>query len=200
MRRKTWWGTTAVLTCGLTWSLGLAGDRDTYQSARAAAEEAKAKAEAARKAQESTWSWWPFGSKRSLTEEAEKAARQQESEKGTTPRSSSLRTETEVAGLMLREKAKFDRRQEVCDRLREIAHETGDVQLERQADLLEQRAWFVYEQRASLGRMQTLVPSDAAPLATRKPATGKLSGITPGSDRPLRTISAHTRDTAGGED
>jgi hypothetical protein len=41
-------------------------------------------------------------------------------------------------------KADLDRRQEVCLRLREIAHETNDDELMRRADQLDQRAWDTY--------------------------------------------------------
>jgi hypothetical protein len=41
-------------------------------------------------------------------------------------------------------KADLDRRQEVCLRLREIAHEAGDEELMRIADDLDQRAWDTY--------------------------------------------------------
>ena len=39
------------------------------------------------------------------------------------------------------------RRQEVCDKLRQIALQIGDNDLTRKADALDQRAWDVYVQR-----------------------------------------------------
>ena len=50
------------------------------------------------------------------------------------------------------------RRQEVCDKLREIALETGDEELRRKADSLNQRIWDSYLQR-------TGGAASAAPLA-----------------------------------
>ncbi len=41
------------------------------------------------------------------------------------------------------------RRQEVCLRLREIAFQTGDDDLSRKADELDQKAWEAYRQRIS---------------------------------------------------
>ena len=41
-------------------------------------------------------------------------------------------------------KADLERRQEVCMRLREMAHESGDEELMRLADQLDQRAWDTY--------------------------------------------------------
>jgi hypothetical protein len=54
----------------------------------------------------------------------------------------------------MREKGEKDdllRRVKVCDRLRLIAEETGDGDLARKADHLEQRAWEYYRQRIDQG-------------------------------------------------
>jgi hypothetical protein len=50
---------------------------------------------------------------------------------------------------LLRQKAywEWQRRLEVCDKLKQIAFETGDKDLDRKADALDQRAWDVYVQR-----------------------------------------------------
>jgi hypothetical protein len=50
-------------------------------------------------------------------------------------------------------KAKTDllRRQEICLRLREIAVQTGDEDLHRKADQLDQRAFEIYLQRTGSG-------------------------------------------------
>jgi hypothetical protein len=50
---------------------------------------------------------------------------------------------------VVRQKAQWElmRRQEVCDKLRQIAVETGDKELSRKADALDQRAWDVYVQQ-----------------------------------------------------
>jgi len=41
----------------------------------------------------------------------------------------------------------WQRRLEVCDKLKQIAFETGDRELDRKADDLDQRAWDIYVQR-----------------------------------------------------
>ena len=50
---------------------------------------------------------------------------------------------------LIRQKAQCEwlRRQEVCDKLRQIALDTGDKDLSRKADALDQRAWDVYVER-----------------------------------------------------
>jgi hypothetical protein len=50
---------------------------------------------------------------------------------------------------LIRQKAQAEwlRRQEVCDKLRAIALESGDKELARKADALDQRAWDLYLQR-----------------------------------------------------
>ncbi len=45
------------------------------------------------------------------------------------------------------EKRAFLRRLLVCDRLRQIAEETGDPDLTRQADALHEKAWLIYTYR-----------------------------------------------------
>jgi hypothetical protein len=52
------------------------------------------------------------------------------------------------------------RRMQVCDRLKEIADETGDAALEQQAELMAQRAWFVYQQRTAQLKLPGLMPLD----------------------------------------
>jgi hypothetical protein len=49
----------------------------------------------------------------------------------------------------IRQKAQWEwqRRVEVCEKLRQIALETGDQELSRKADALDQRAWDLYVQR-----------------------------------------------------
>ena len=48
-----------------------------------------------------------------------------------------------------REEAALHRRWRVCDRMRQIALELQDKQLEQQADQLNERAWQIYVQRTS---------------------------------------------------
>jgi hypothetical protein len=162
---------------GCVWILagivGLAGtlqaaERDTYQSAKAAAAESKARADAERK--KSSWwsSLWPFGADEPKNEvKVEKVAKPKEPPK---PRPVAAPLGAEGVNLITREQSKFLRRQQVCDRIRDIAQQKGDAELEKQAQLLEQRAWFIYEQRTAQARVPSLLPigddPDAAKLLT----------------------------------
>ena len=69
--------------------------------------------------------------------------------------------EPAVPAGVLRSQAKADwlRRADVCDRLREIALQTDDDELARQAEQLEQRAWDAYTQQLRRAEGE---PSDAA--------------------------------------
>jgi hypothetical protein len=50
---------------------------------------------------------------------------------------------------LAREQAAFQRRVAVCDRLREVAIETNDTELDQMAQELNARAWAVYKQRTA---------------------------------------------------
>ncbi len=54
-----------------------------------------------------------------------------------------------AASALAREQAAFQRRVAVCDRLREIAIETNDTELDQLAQELNARAWAVYKQRTA---------------------------------------------------
>jgi hypothetical protein len=54
-----------------------------------------------------------------------------------------------AAAELAREQAAFQRRVAVCDRLREIAIETNDTELDQLAQELNARAWAVYKQRTA---------------------------------------------------
>jgi len=59
---------------------------------------------------------------------------------------------------------KLLRREAVCQKLREIADDTNDPDLAKQADLLESRAWAIYDQKLTVGgvaRFQPMKESDA---------------------------------------
>jgi hypothetical protein len=88
---------------------------------------------------------------------------------------------------MLRQQAQAEllRRQEVCDKLRQIAAETKDKDLGRKADALDQRAWDLYVQRTGGirgtpsadeqfldGRLGMSVPTNSRITA---PSTGQAS-------------------------
>ena len=55
----------------------------------------------------------------------------------------------DVVAQLAKERETYLRRMQVCDRLREIALETGDQTLEKQAELLEDRARTIYQQRSA---------------------------------------------------
>lgn len=59
------------------------------------------------------------------------------------------------------------RREAVCQRLREIADETNDPELAKQADLLESRAWAVYEQKMSSVNLARFQPMNEKDIESR---------------------------------
>jgi hypothetical protein len=72
-----------------------------------------------------------------------------------------------AAAIRAQEEANFLRRLAVCDKLRELANQTGDESLEKQADLLQQKAESVFKTRTS-------DPSSGMALADgEKPRGGK---------------------------
>jgi hypothetical protein len=84
-----------------------------------------------------------------------------------------------AAAIRRLEKAKLDRRQDVCRRLREIALETNDADLERRAEELDQRAFELY--MARIGRLPG-GESDAEALQPRKkdsPSTASVREVKP---------------------
>jgi hypothetical protein len=67
--------------------------------------------------------------------------------------------------LRAREEAKFLRRWEVCDRLKEIADQTNNPALRRRAEELDARASALYQKRtANLPASQVLFESDQKTL------------------------------------
>jgi hypothetical protein len=199
MRRKAWTGVVASLICCLAGGVALGGERDTYQSAKAAAAEAKAKAEA----NKPSW-WWPFGSSaKDETKDSKDTKDPDESAKGKEsgkdeekpPKPIVAPIGQEGANLISREQAKFLRRQQACDRLRQIAQETGDLGLEQQAQLLEQRAWFIYEQRTAQARLPSLLPIEDDGGAAHY-AQDHFSTNPRDKDRPIRSISTRKGNSA----
>lgn len=111
-------------------------------------------------------SWWPFGrshlNKSPSTSRAASNAGAASPAAGpnTTAPLSPSNTNKERAAALQRELDAYLRRMQVCDRLKEIADETGDSALEQQAELMAQRAWFVYQQRTAQLKLPGLVPLD----------------------------------------
>ena len=123
MRQMAGWGTTAVLAVCLCCGVATA-DKDTYQPPEPVSKK--------------HW-WWPWGgsskkedtakkSTKSADKPAEKPPKLKETVASPTPSTSSVAAET--AASVSREQAKFIRRQQVCDRIRDVAQESGNNELE----------------------------------------------------------------------
>jgi hypothetical protein len=69
-----------------------------------------------------------------------------------------------AAAMQARERALLDRRQAVCDKLKEIALRTGDEALMRRAEQLDQRAWALYQRRTSAPAVPAGFQSDEQTL------------------------------------
>jgi hypothetical protein len=202
MRRVAWWGTTASLAICLVGGPVGADEKDSYQSADKIA--AAKKKELAEK--DGGWIVWPFGDDAKLVADKKAAdeARKTDAKRLNRPAPSPLIANeplNDAVSLLSKEQAKFLRRQQVCDRLRELALESGDAELERQAELLEQRAWWIYEQRTAKAKMTILLPPmgdrDAKrSLANEEPANERRS-----LERPVRTVKADASGLkTGGEE
>lgn len=166
-----------------------AQERDTYQSVRGTSS-----ANRGGIAKPIDDSWWPFG-------RAERFETQVQDQVRTRPLAVTSNAPANASGeslgsganrkdLASRLKQEFDvylRRQEVCDRLKQIAEETGDTALEQQAELMAQRAWFVYQQKTSAMRLPGLLPmteQDAANALLGK----KDNESTKVAEAPIRSI------------
>ncbi|MCI0355481.1 MAG: hypothetical protein L0099_10655 [Acidobacteria bacterium] len=192
MRRWLTLGMGACLALGLAASSAWA-DSDVYQNARDSAKKSK-------------WSWWPFGKKKE--EPAKKTASRKAKDDDAkdelpakpAPRPVVQQQSTQDPTFATREQAKVLRRQQVCDRLREMAQELNDPQLDAQVQLLEQRAWFIYEQRTARPGMAGLIPADESAAAgrllrdtePRLPSASAAASL----DRPIRSVTANGNGTA----
>jgi hypothetical protein len=87
-----------------------------------------------------TATWWPWSSKK-----APEAKKDGDGE-------SVINVRTQVdAARRLRAELDWKRRAEVCQKLRQIAYETKDEELDRQAERLDQRAWDAYVRQLGVG-------------------------------------------------
>lgn len=82
------------------------------------------------------WGWWPSWGK---SEEKEKP-----------PEPMPVPAQVKKAESEEYHRTVYFRRELVCDRLTEIALQTGDEELARQADKLRDRAWAIYLERSGL--------------------------------------------------
>jgi hypothetical protein len=65
----------------------------------------------------------------------------------------------EAATVRSRAEADLDRRQRVCDELRQIAYETNNNQLETKANELERQAWELYRKQTEFLPCSKLMPA-----------------------------------------
>lgn len=175
MGRKAWGCAAAGLAAVLWGGAALAAENDTYQATVRGGNRTSTAMPI------NDW-WWPFG--RSETRAARtplEAAKAQQAKPvgnaGTPPLAAEVRPSSprETSALVHQTMATYARRQEICDRIRQIAEDTGDAALEAQADLMQQRAWMLCQQRMSQLRMPGLLPekdedAGAALTAERKSA------------------------------
>jgi hypothetical protein len=97
----------------------------------------------------SLWDRW-FGKdepEKKKPAESKPPARPEKSDKVETPDRPRVLGVEAAAAIRAREEAVLLRRQEVCLKLLQIATETGDLELQNQAEQLNERAWNVYLQR-----------------------------------------------------
>jgi hypothetical protein len=89
-------------------------------------------------------------------------------------------TPAPISPALARQKALWEcmRRQEVCDKLKQIAAQTGDDDLRRKAEILDQRAWDVYLQRT--GNAKAPLSSDEQVLEDHLGAAANARPRTPG--------------------
>ncbi|MBI3408641.1 MAG: hypothetical protein HY040_09825 [Planctomycetes bacterium] len=103
-----------------------------------------------------------------------------------------------AAQVRVRAQMELMRRQEVCDKMREIAFQTSDDELRRQADQLDQRAWDAYVQKTSrVAGTRMLTPDEQALESRLMGGTGQqvLSGAGAAGRRPNQSQAA----SRGGE-
>ncbi|MFT3878406.1 MAG: hypothetical protein QM703_01960 [Gemmatales bacterium] len=141
-----------------------ADEPDTYSSVQDLEKARKAKQVTTQNLAQNLW--WEhlipgrIEEKQRLAEEAKANASK---EKSGTGEKVVVKTKASEANSRQAELNKALRREAVCQRLRDIAEETNDPELAKQADLLESRAWAVYEQKmssASLARFQPMNDKD----------------------------------------
>jgi hypothetical protein len=157
MSRKARWCAMAFLA--VAGSVGLIqADDDTYSSVK---ELERARRERALASQNIWWEHLVPGRIEAKKQAAQ--AKKQSTELAKAKADKVKKAEAADASSLQDERAKFHRRSAVCQRLREIALETNDPELEKQADLLESRAWAALEQKTAtvLGKLTPMSEKDA---------------------------------------
>ncbi|MER3415623.1 MAG: hypothetical protein C4297_05350 [Gemmataceae bacterium] len=170
----------AAICAVILFAPALAAERDTYRRVEDSAPKTK-----------NHW-WWPFSSGTEKSKKAApKPAAQAKKQEPQEPTASSATT-AEKRNLT-QAQADYLRRLAVCDRLREVALDLGDESLHEQADLLEQRAWVLYERRTEASRFYD--------LAGRTPSAPRAGDGSPAGDRAARAVrSVSSQDRVVGEE
>ncbi len=153
MSRKAWLSTMTVLFAWVLVAFAHADD-DTYNSVR----ELEAKRRQRQLANQNIW--WEHLIPGRI--EAKKKAIEEKSSENTAsqtkPKETVKAKSPETASAAQQELSKALRREAICNRLREIAEETNDPELAKQADLLESRSWALYEQKVLAARLPKMNP------------------------------------------
>jgi len=171
-----------------------ADEPDTYSSVQ--------DLEKARKAKQVTSQnvWWErlipgrIEEKQRLAEEAKANAAK---EKSGTGDKVVVKSKASEANSRQAELNKALRREAVCQRLRDIAEETNDPELAKQADLLESRAWAVYEQKmssASLARFQPMNEKDVEARLLQKKSDSTSESAQAESSSGVRSIRGEKKE------
>jgi hypothetical protein len=192
LRRQAWCCATAVLLATGVGGFARDDDSGTYNSVK----DLEAKRKQRLMATQTIW-WEHFipgrmEEKKKIAEgKNETAAKPDKEKEQAKPRPA------ETATLMQQEMQKYLRREDVCRRLREVAEETKDPDLIRQADLLESRAWAAYEQSVASARLPKVGPLGEQDVQTKlmadskKPAAG--SARAEAAD-PIRSIRGEGKE------
>lgn len=178
----------AVCLLLLLSSTAMGSEGDTYQSTNRSARQRSTLA------QPINDSWWPFG--RAEREAARQrnmpriATEPNESEASLAANGMRKMNPKEVAIQVERTMQTYFRRLAVCDRIKELAEETGDPALEAQAELLQQRAWMICQQRINQLRMPGLLPdreTEATDVLTAEKAAAA-TGHRAATKAPVRAV------------
>jgi hypothetical protein len=154
----------AAIWAGCLISFSRADDNDTYNSVKEL--EAKRK----ERVMASQTIWWEHFVPGRLEEKKKIAEGKNESAKKDTKEKEAAKPRpAETGSVMQQEMQKYLRREDVCRRLREVAEETKDPELARQADILESRAWAAYEQKVSSTRVPKMSTSSDETTETKGP-------------------------------
>jgi hypothetical protein len=136
MRTVAVWGLSSALLLGLATSAVRADDREDDTPRPAA------------KTSNGNWFTRLFGGGGNNAEAKTPSRQQRDSSKKEDTSRPLTMAETSVA-VRAREKLAWERRQLVCDKLRQIAEQTNDDELLRKVEQLHHRIWAVYEQHTA---------------------------------------------------